>query len=171
MTLKQLEKIERESGADYQNLKYSVEQERTDRRSKAYAEIEYDLNETYGAELKRLHEAFVAASAATTAERERIALTGEGGKWPIGTKLVKWETRRWTNIYDPKEKGIYEAATVGMVHPKNISSYSMAKPGEFVVRILNADGTPSKRYDSHSDHWGWYPEGVDPNDKKERKSA
>ena len=120
---------------------------------------------------KALNEKIVAEKE-LEAEKDRIARIGDGGAYPVGTKLYEWgPVRKFSRDIGATGKvGIFECITKDSVHAGNVAGYSRASIGDFVVRELKKDGTPSSRYHRYK-HWmQWYPEGESPtnNTRKEK---
>lgn len=104
-----------------------------------------------------LRQARVKAFQLMTDEKERKAVAGTNAPFPLGTKL-KFVKR--TGRYSETTKfGVVEAVTRETVLPETITNarYSYLKPniGDFIVRLLKADGTLSKNIDKI--HGGWLP--------------
>lgn len=92
--------------------------------------------------------------------------------YPVGTILIGWSDKNsgWyskTPNYQIVAKGIFEIVTADTEHPAT-TTYSRPSIGEYIVRLLKADGTPSKKYQrfSHYSSLKWLPEGKNPNGKK-----
>lgn len=131
------------------------------------AAVEDELRDRFGEPLQIAAAAASRAAELFQAEEDRVALEGAQAKEyriPVGTVLHEYTTRRfdkkrlWTG-----RRGVLEIVTPDSLHAQNAASYSRAKVGDLVVRILRKDGSPSLSYVR-----GWYmsfwaPEGTDLN--------
>lgn len=81
------------------------------------------------------------------AEKERIALTGEGLPFPIGTKV--------RNKNHSKLVGLVEVRTRTTPFPNNAANYSMPEVGEAFVRLLKADGKPGSKFEKFYTWMEW----------------
>lgn len=135
----------------------------------------------YGAAIKQAIADAKQAGDDYRAALETEALSGAGCSVPVGSRMVKWDSDRWSRELTKGETGIVEAITGASVHPANAASHSMASIGEFVVRLLKRDGTPRAKYVKFGRHYGggfdhslppygWNLEGVDPNVRLKRVS-
>jgi hypothetical protein len=142
----------------------------------AEKQISAEQGLVYDARIDALRTRAVAARSELNAALEELAVSGTNAPMPIGTRLVQWDYRGWNRVYNKTGViGVVEAVTRNTVHPDNKAAYQLAGIGSFIIRHLKKDGSPSKKYDrwgrgSHSNMdqlpWGWYPEGVNPNQEK-----
>ena len=124
----------------------------------AKRKIELFYNGMYEAEVKRLWTEARTANEACEAETVANAKANKGAPWPVGTKLLQVHNRGRYN--ERTEYGILEVYTHDSVCQDNIR-YGKPHIGAFVVRLLKADGTPSKKIDKIDTHHGyWTP--IDP---------
>lgn len=118
-----------------------------------------------------------AALALYTEALESQAKTGLGCPLPIGSKVIEWTpiSRYGGGPKAATNTGIVEAITRESIHPANAASYSRAKVGDFVIRLLKKDGSIGSKYCRMSIDWttskislpyGWHPEGFNPNTKE-----
>ena len=181
MTVKQLEAAEEQARQAWEDLKSQYSSELFERKREAERLIRKELDEKYGTSLDDVATAYHKANTELIEKREASALSGEGGLYPVGTKMVWWIPAwdRWERsdsknygVYKPSNKlGVYEAVTRETVHPINTASYSRTDIGSFVVRLLNKDGSLSKRYEVLQTWLGpsrWQPEGTDYNEVVKR---
>lgn len=95
----------------------------------------------------------------------KIASAAERAPAPVGSRFCEWSYGR--SYYGKTGVvGVLEVFTHESKHPNN-RRFGLASPGDFVIRHLKKDGTPSLNYTRWSvdcPH-GWFPEGVDPNKK------
>lgn len=145
-----------------------VEAERSAFLAKRRRDAEEEADQQFGARLDAAREMAQAARLAELAEKDRIAKTGEGAPFPLGTKLCKWEnkeTSRFSRKYawEKVADGVMEAFTTESDGPANLR-YGAANVGDFVVRVLKKDGTPGARYERIGDTWRgkWLPIGQTP---------
>lgn len=110
----------------------------------------------------RAHAARVALDEALEAR----ALTGEGAPYPLGTKLYEWERKKWAREWALTGRvGVMEGFTRQSEQPDSLQ-HGRARIGDYVVRVLKKDGTPSKLYINRF-HWrNWLPEGIQHPDAK-----
>jgi len=132
--------------------------ERLDRLTEFKRTLDAELNGKYGDLIFDATTKVATAQDAYDTECERVALTGDGALYPLGTRLTK-DTHphheKWKNkiVF-----GVVEAITRTSVIPDSLAVYSRPAIGSFVVRLLKVDGTPAKNFET-SFH-GWTP--VDP---------
>ena len=167
-------KLER-AQAVAQKAKWDLDRRREDYRSALWTQVtelekrlETQVEREFAAETAQV--ASQLAHATELVEQERIAnaQAGKGeGKYKPGQVLCKWHHERWTDSWsDTKERGIVEVFTRESMLPVNTSSYSRPSIGSLVLRLLKADGTPSRKV--LTSHYGgdfgvgWLPEGQKP---------
>jgi hypothetical protein len=105
-----------------------------------------------------LREAHVKAGKLMIEEKERKASAGENAPYPIGTKMHRTKSIRRAGRYRGDETTIYgviEGVTRETVFPDTMGHRSWRKPsiGSFIIRLLKADGTPSKNFDTIGGYW------------------
>lgn len=123
------------------------------------------------------------ASEALKQAEDAAALTRQG-KWPVGTKLARWERAprpngdgkgKWYTREEilalpqryriTTDRGVLEVVTSDTVHPDNMGKYARAGVGEFIIRALRSNGLPGKTYTRIGFDPGedclWAPVGVD----------
>lgn len=163
----------REAYGNIGNDMDQLEREKSSKRRNAIAEIDRQLNEEYGERLKALSTARRDAKEAWEAERERIALEEGTGPYPVGTVLCEWDKKG--RLGEDKSirvltgrKGIVEVVTRNFVMPDNLS-YGKPDIGQYAIRLLKKDGTPSKQFFTFRGRFTpdkmWKPEGTDPNNE------
>ena len=173
--LKELERIEREA----ENARDKTHRERGDfvreRRQAAHDAIEKEADEKFKATIEAQHQVYVAARIAADEARIEVAESFENAPYPKGTKFFVWEMPRYSirsqRILNKDKAGVIEVVTRDTVHPDNKAAYRCARVGDYIIRELKKDGTPSKKYErinlGHDGKWhlpwDWYPEGVNPN--------
>jgi hypothetical protein len=151
--------------AEAAGARRQIENEKQSRHSDLEAKVRTHLNRIFGPRLEEANRLESETRQAVDAERERIALTGAGSKYALGTKLIEWESRCWGGPLRPTGRcGVVEAITSTSKHPLNLR-YGRASIGEFVIRFLLKDGGRSLRYDRLDSAYGWHLEGMDPNKK------
>lgn len=134
--------------------------------------IRKEMSAKHDPAIRNSRAAVSAAELLLNNEKDRIARTGEGGPFPVGTKVAEWEQDRWSRKWKaPVKFGVIECITRDSLHAGNVSDWSRAKLGEFVIRHLKKDGTPSAKYTIADRGWrdegqklpyGWYLDGVHP---------
>lgn len=144
----------------------------------AREQAESQARELYDAEISRLQTAVYEARQAHLGALEREA-AARGGNLPVGTILEewKWETRIGARVHNKLvrtgRKAVYELVTRASRFPEGTAYYLLPRVGDFTLRILKKDGTPSlktlRRFEGPAKgrHHGFHPEGVDPNDLPE----
>ena len=162
-----LEKLRAEADrtwAEFQNYKAIVDAELDAARQAVMAK--------HRARLDSLCAAHDVAQAARLAEADRVALAAATSPHPVGTKLIEWTN--WSNgSYPLRTKefrktgktGIIEIWSPGSARPDRMT-YGFPAVGRWIVRLLKADGTPSKRFLTLSALSTWLPEGEEPKGKK-----
>ncbi len=99
------------------------------------------------------------AEKAVEAEADAKARVATDGKYPAGTKLYEWSRSQWGG---PRQKtgrvGIYECVTLDSKFPASMEHRPHI--GQWIVRVMKKDGTPSLV----TDRWAtsWCPEGKKP---------
>lgn len=110
------------------------------------------------------------------AERLAAANTKTVGGVPVGGRVFEWEYNRWSERWTRKDYGgVIEVWSKESIKPGNLADYSIPSVGSIVIRYLNKIGVISKKFKSCNSGrsqnneelpYGWFPEGVDPNEKK-----
>lgn len=129
------------------------------------AKLKADTEAMWGDLQRAADIAHRSAVAARDEARERAA-AGRERTIPLGTIMVEWAFPSW-RMYSadqsPKptgKKGVLEVITADSEHPGNLPTWSWARRGDVVIRILKKDGKPGKAYvckKRDMDHWR--PEG------------
>lgn len=93
--------------------------------------------------------------------------------YPEGTVLVKWASGRWNEVTKRREmvktndRGVVQVYREGDPCPSN-TRWNKPYVGDMIVRLVKKDGSLGIQLQKVGlEFWGWYPEGVDPNDKKQ----
>lgn len=98
----------------------------------------------------------------------KVAEAGTSKEGPkIGTILVQWKRGYGYNasLHVTKTRGRVEVWTPESEHPPNVR-WSLPSVGDKYIRILKADGTPSRTFDKLSGFRAtWLPEGKKPGEK------
>jgi len=125
----------------------------------------------YGADLNRLNANLQTLEQALLEEKERLALAGSNAPYPVGTRMKKLISGKYRWSEKKTVFGVLEAVTRETVIPDNLASYSRPTIGSYVIRILKADGTPSKKIEQS--WYGWVSEDPALQEKveAERKAA
>ncbi len=157
---------------DAENNRYRLQRKKDDEIRDAVdnfrEKTQTEVGLKYDADIISLQEKKATAHMALADAKTALALSGEGSEYPIGTILVEWHRRKYTswsygnNYILSGKKGIVQPVTKDFVHPANLSSYSRASTGTFVIRILKKDGTPGLQYEKLGSYQSkyWLPEGV-----------
>lgn len=138
-------------------------------QAEAEAKVKFDQK------IEDLHQLHVQARIALEQAQIDLAESFFDAPFPKGTRFVKWRLCSWPRQWWPEKDvaGVIEAVNFETIHP---DIGRRGEPGDYIVRFLKKDGTPSKRYERiHRGHdnkwslpWHWYPEGTDPNREGER---
>ncbi len=145
-------------------LESEISRFKSEKRDAFEAALQAEVSARYGVQLRASNEAIGLAQRQLSEEKERIALTGDGAPYPLGTRLVQWEWPRWGGKPAPtKHMGIVDAITSKSEHPANVR-YGRAQIGQYVVRLIKKDGTTSSKYHLWRDYMknSWLPEGEVP---------
>lgn len=142
--------------------------------------LEAELHDKYGPGIRVAEEVERTAQMALSEEKSRLAKTGAGSPYPLGTKLCEWELDPSVSLYAryrPRvlsgRTAVVEAVTVENIGEvgKPVGYTYRAEVGSFIARILKKDGKPGKLYFDLRSGWlrdHWLPEGVrHPEAKKE----
>lgn len=170
MSIKDLEEAARNAAIAHNAADAARAAKERQLKSIEHARIEALMAAEFGATIEQLWQTRHAADMAVLAAREARALAGEGAPYPLGTRMVEWEwVPRGSALRMVNGRiGIFEAVTSASEHPGNLASYSMAKIGDYVIRLLKKDGARSLQYVTMG--WDmrnrWRPEGVDINAEK-----
>jgi hypothetical protein len=153
MSIKDLERALNKADSDESTIKAIVSDERYGMKCDAERRIQLFLDTKYGKRLRELREVASAAQQRLTEEKERVALSGKNAPFPIGSKVVSIRSGRYAS--DPKTSlyGIVEAVTRETILPDNQGRWNHPNIGSFVVRLLKADGTPSKKVEEIGSEW------------------
>jgi hypothetical protein len=158
-----------------------LESDRSSERYKAINEFERKLDADvlgpkYDEPLRLARQTENEARRALTAEKDRVALASVGeAPFPLGTRFIEWKKighGRYQSL-GKATVAVLEVFTSASVAPSN-QSYGKANIGDYVLRVLKKDGTPSARYIKPSRDWNtnnvnfrpWFPEGVDPSQEE-----
>ena len=149
------------------DLESARARERRDALAEYTIALDARLKEKYDEQIRAAREEEARVHAALMEEREKEALARQY-PYPLGTVMVEWESQRYSYRDDPKlrrltgRRGVLEVITSTSEHPGN-RSYSLAGPGDLVIRILKKNGKPGR--DDVSRDWrmrgNWVPEGTD----------
>lgn len=137
--------------------------------------IELFLSGTPEAAAVKSAEALYAEVGREMRQLEDAAALDQQFPYPLGTVMAKWERQRNYTVSDrdpyhfvpTKDRGILEVITSASAHPDNVI-YGRASIGSTVVRSIDKNGKPGKRYlefgtgDDRKKKI-WRPEGFDPN--------
>jgi hypothetical protein len=176
-TVKELEREYEKLEDHARELKNSLEEEISRRLDVARAAIDEDLRE----QREEAAQARIAVSdmkmLVLDPAKVQEAISTDRGPYKIGTMLVEWTRGNrygFSTINHPIEmtgrKGIMEVWSSDSIRPSNLR-WTLPHPGDYVIRILKADGTPGIKFESRSWEMSneWFPVGKDPNKKKESK--
>lgn len=163
-TEKEIEKLEAEHDKLRSRL-YKLEQTRVeeiDRRTReARKQFTVEADAKYTEKIDKAREALRVAKEQHESAVEARALAGVELPYPIGTRLVEWEMKRYpVNGYVKTGRiGMVEVCTRKTEHPDNMR-WSRPRLGDWFVRHLKKDGTPGKQYEIR---WkeNWLPEGME----------
>lgn len=149
-TLKELQDAFNRAHLSRERLKKAREHEEYIRLEAFKTELRNELEAKYGADQKRAWEDYYSAEKALDNEKDRLARLGKGGKYPVGTKLVrKKPTYKWSSTLVDRF-GVYECVTTDSQFPVPRSGrrYRDDRPelGSYVVRLLKKDGSPSLNF-------------------------
>jgi hypothetical protein len=156
------------------NVLRGAENELVLQYGKRLAAADAEIIEALAPLMERMTEAIrarCAAQAEVDAEAVELARVGDNGPAPIGTRFVAWKTE-WFS----KRKHITDSVAVVEVWSRDSEHHGgmrhcLPSPGDFVLRELKKDGTPSARFYRFPRHecgrvWGrghiWLQEGVTP---------
>jgi hypothetical protein len=149
--LEQLKLAEDRARAAYWEAKRAVDVAKSKQLRQAQMEIEDRFLLQYGT-LAPLRKQFQDAVSALEDEKIRMALSGEDGKLPVGTRVRRKDYGGYgtkpTFIY-----GVIEVRTRQTEFPQNLADYSIPSLGSRFVRICKADGTPGKRIARYALDW------------------
>lgn len=162
MARSKLERAEAEASVAHYDKRMEYDAAYSKAKAEAIAKIERDLA-PLAAEVARLSEVYAAASDAVAAAKEQAALDGKCAPYPIGTKLYEWESQDWSGSRwsQTGNVGVIEVWTAESERSAN-NTYSLPSRGDYCIRVLKADGTPSKRVITMALANNWHPEGWKP---------
>jgi len=168
MNIKELEIIELRANKSYHDLvlKHRMEVDDAANEARRLAREAADLK--YNSAIQKALNDLSDAKAAVLDAKTALALTGDGAPAPIGTVLYEWRRKKYSSYTYAKgtslsgRVGVVTPVTKDFVHPANIGSYSQAKVGSFVLRLLKKDGTPGLQYIPLTSYIlsDWLPEGI-----------
>jgi hypothetical protein len=142
----------------------AVESNRYQRKTALETELRKTLESEFGAELSAAKQAYAEARNAENSEYDRLRIESAKLPFPVGTLVVQWEhIPTWRKT---ETKGQIEIILPDAVHPDNQASYSRALIGTVVVRILKANGEPSKRYKAYRAYDCWHTPDWTPQDSQ-----
>ncbi len=150
--------------------------------------VQSEMTAKHGPTLEALAATRSAAETEWTIEKERVALSGDGSKYPIGTILYEWEHDhgRYMNCYYegpglcPKHKlsgrkAVVEPVTRDSKFSGVLSRYSRPEVGTFIARKFKKDGkSPSTAFVDLDKEWesrNWLLEGETPLTRKAKEDA
>jgi hypothetical protein len=151
----------------------AVESRRYERKTALETELRKTLETEFGAELSATKQAYAEARNAEDSEYDRLRIESAKLPFPIGTLVVQWEhIPTWQQrsngpkMRKTETKGQIEIILPDAVHPDNQASYSRVLIGTVVVRILKANGEPSKRYKAYRAYDCWHTPDWTPQDSQ-----
>ena len=150
MTLKELQRAERDASQAHSKLKFAKEQyynrEYDARVQPLIHEIETETGEKFD---KLIEDAFeVWLQARDAADKATVeAVTADTGWFPAGTKVKYVPDRRFSFRVDKMDGqlGVIEVWTKESRYPDNMR-WGMPHPGDIVIRFLKKDGSPSLKF-------------------------
>lgn len=164
MSLKKLQDAEDAATTEYRQAREDFRDKRDERIKQATAKIDAELA-AEAANVDGLCREMNDASQRLADAREAESLAGKDAPHPPGTKLYEWKRSGWASLSELKPTGrvgVLEVWTAASEIMKNQIKYPPAR-GDFVIRVLKADGTPGKQIIRHSfEMESWHKEGWKP---------
>lgn len=173
-TLEQIDALRKdaaEATSAYWSLENEVSRLRSQMRSEANQRIDAELRAIYGERLSALSLDIASRQNALTEAANARAAAAADAKMPVGQIMVRWMRPRYARgqLHITDERGVVEVITKDSEHPGKWC-WRRAAIGETVIRLLTKTGKKGKRYERgiyDGSFTGWYPEGVNPNEKED----
>lgn len=138
----------------------------TDPLRERIAELEQSIKAEFRPKFKEAVALRNAAQAEVDRFKVEIATAERSGG--VGKRYVQWKhakhDRYGRGPMKPGRIGVVQVWTSESEYPDNTLRLQRPNHGDLYLRLLNKDGSESKRFEKSWQRWSdWYPEGVDPN--------